>query len=171
MATQSLLAKILATARDRSAAMMRRFLLDTAGDVACNFDSDDDDDDDDEDDDDNILHFDLCQPAAAVMLKNGNHVAPRQIAAQAPPVRQKTRSKYPRKDQKDSLWWRDYLANAPRAELALHPTEDWPVYFAVIFTCLSSCFKNWWSLLGIGGGPHGMTTMFVGLGNRCPIWN
>ena len=39
MATQSLLAKILATARDTSAAMMRRF-LDT-GDVACDFDSDD----------------------------------------------------------------------------------------------------------------------------------
>ena len=46
----------MATARDRSAAMMQRFL--DGGDVACNFDSDDDD----KDDHDNILglvHFDL----------------------------------------------------------------------------------------------------------------
>jgi hypothetical protein len=167
MATQSLLAKILATARDRSAAMMRRF-LDT-GDVACDFDSDDDDD---EDDDDNILHFDLCRPAAAVMFNNGNHVAPRQIAAQAPSVPPKkqdpnTLARIKRTPCGGGTTWQ-----MPHV-LTLHstPTEDWPVFFAVIFTCLSSCFKNWWSLLGIGGGPHGMTTMFVGLGNRCLIWN
>jgi hypothetical protein len=55
MANQPLLAKIMATARDRSAAMMRRFLDGT--DVACNFNSDDDDEDDD-----NILHFDVHGP-------------------------------------------------------------------------------------------------------------
>ena len=48
----SLLAKVMATARDRSAVVMRRFQ--DGGDVTCNFDSDDDDEDDD-----NILHFDL----------------------------------------------------------------------------------------------------------------
>jgi hypothetical protein len=42
----------MATARDRSAAMMRRFL--DGGDIACNFDSNDNNEDDD-----NILHFDL----------------------------------------------------------------------------------------------------------------
>ena len=105
MAYQSLLAKIMATARDRSAAMMRRF-LESGGDVACDFDSDDDDDEDD-----NILHFDLRAPT--VLLNSGNRVA--QVAARdaAPVPPKKSRSKYPRKDQKDSLWWRDYLANAP----------------------------------------------------------
>ena len=48
----SLLAKVMATARDRSAVVMRRFQ--DGGDVACNFDSNDDNEDDD-----NILHFDL----------------------------------------------------------------------------------------------------------------
>ena len=50
----SLLAKMMATARDRSSAMMQRFL--EGGDVllACNFNSNDDDKDDD-----NILHYDL----------------------------------------------------------------------------------------------------------------
>ena len=81
MAYQSLLAKIMATARDRSAAMMRRFL--ESGDVACDFDSDDDDDEDD-----NILHFDLRAPT--VLLNSGNHVAqmrplsPRKIKIQVP---------------------------------------------------------------------------------------
>ena len=75
MAYQSLLAKIMATARDRSAAMMRRFL--DSGDIAYDFDSDDDDDDDDddEDDDNDILHFDLRGQAAAVLLNNDDHVA------------------------------------------------------------------------------------------------
>jgi hypothetical protein len=163
MATQSLLAKILATARDMSATLMRRF-LDT-GDVACDFDSDDDD----EDDDNNILYFDLCRPPAAVMFNNGNHVAPRQIAAQAPPVPKKQDSSTLARIQRTpcgggTTWQMPHVQT-----LHSTPTEDWLVYFAVIFTCLSSCFKNWWSLLGIGGGPHGMTTMFVGLGNRCPI--
>ena len=64
MAYQSLLAKIMVTAsRDRSAAMMRRFLDD--GDVACNFDSNDDDKDDD-----HILHFDLRGPAASVRCQS-----------------------------------------------------------------------------------------------------
>ena len=80
MAYQSLFAKILATARDKSSAATMRHFLDT-GDVACNFDSDDDD----KDDGDNNLHFDLCGPAA-VMFNNGNHVAPQQIAAHAPLV-------------------------------------------------------------------------------------
>jgi hypothetical protein len=109
MATQSLLAKILATARDRSAAMMRRF-LDT-GDVACDFDSDDDDD---EDDDDNILHFDLCRPAAAVMFNNGNHVAPRQIAAQAPPAApQKNKIQVPSQGSKGLLVVEGLLGKCP----------------------------------------------------------
>lgn len=146
MAYQSLLAKILATARDRSAAMMRRF-LDT-GDVACDFDSDGDD----EDDDDGILYFDLCGPAA-VMFNNSNHVAPQQIAAHETPVPpKKTRSKYPRKDQKDSLWWRDYLANAPRADLALHPhgrlagifRRDFHVPFKLFQELVELARDRWW---------------------------
>ena len=76
MAYQSLLAEIMATARDRSAAMMRRFV--ESGEVACDFDSDDDDDEDD-----NILHFDLRAPT--VLRNSGNHVA--QVAARdAAPV-------------------------------------------------------------------------------------
>ena len=43
---------MMATARDRSAAMMQRCL--EGGDVACNFNSNDDDMDDD-----NLLHYDL----------------------------------------------------------------------------------------------------------------
>ena len=53
----------MATARDKSAAMMRRFL--DGVDVACNFDSDDNDKDDD-----NILHFNLRGPAAAVRCQS-----------------------------------------------------------------------------------------------------
>ena len=58
----------------------------------------------------------LCS-TTAIMLRRGR-LQPRRPRSYAP---KKTRSKYPRKDQKDALWWRDYLANAPRAELALHP--------------------------------------------------
>jgi hypothetical protein len=54
------LAKIMATARDRSAVMMGHFLV--GGVIACNFGSDDNDDKDD----DNIFHFNLRGPAAAV---------------------------------------------------------------------------------------------------------
>jgi hypothetical protein len=90
---------------------------------------------------------------AAVMFNNGNHVAPRQIAAQAPSVPQKkTRSKYPRKDQKDSLWWRDYLANAPRADLALHPhgrlagifRRDFHVPFKLFQELVELARDRWW---------------------------
>ena len=99
MAYQSLLAKILATARDRSAAMMRRFL--DGGDVAYDFDSDDED----EDDDDQILQFDLRGQAATVFLSHEQHVAHFAPEAHVAPVpSKKQRSKYPRKDQKDSLW-------------------------------------------------------------------
>ncbi len=74
MATQSLLAKILATARDsRSAAMMRRFLLDT-GDVACDFDSDDDDHE--EEDDDNILHFCLVPTGGCCYVQQRQSYVP-----------------------------------------------------------------------------------------------
>ena len=59
----SLLAKVMATARDWSAVVMRRFQ--DGGDVACNFNSDDDDKDDD-----NILHFDLGGPAAAALCQS-----------------------------------------------------------------------------------------------------
>ena len=167
MATQSLLAKILATARDRSAAMMRRFLLDT-GDVACEFDSDnDDDDDDDEEDDDNILHFCLVPTGGCCYVQQRQSCCAEADCSPGAPGRT------PQKKQDPST-----LARIKRTPCgggttwqmphvqSLHstPTEDWPVYFAVIF-------KNWWSLLGLVGGPHGMTTMFVGLGNRCPIWN
>ena len=46
----------MATARDRSAVMMRHF-LGAGGDVACDFDSDDNDENDD-----NILHFNVRGP-------------------------------------------------------------------------------------------------------------
>ena len=89
----------MATVRDRSAATMRRFL--DGGDIAYDFDSDDDD----EDDDDKILQFDLRGQAAAVLLNNEHqHVAPIAAAHVAPVPSKKQRSKYPRKDQKDSLW-------------------------------------------------------------------
>ena len=162
MAYQSLLAKIMATARDRSAAMMRRFL--ESGDVACDFDSDDDDDEDD-----NILHFDLRAPT--VLLNSGNRVA--QVAARdaapVPPKKQdpSTLARIKRTPCGGGTTWR----TPPVQTLHSTPTEDWQEYFAAIFTYLSSYFKTWCSLPGIGGGTHGMTTTFVGLGNRCPIWN
>ena len=59
----SLLAKVMATTRDRSAVVMRRFQ--DGGDVACNFDSDDDDEDDD-----NILYFDLGGLASSVLFQS-----------------------------------------------------------------------------------------------------
>ena len=113
---QSLFSRIMAAARERSAVTMRRF-LDGHGD----FDSDDDDDDD-EDDDDHILLFDLSRPVprnvnnSAVQIPPGFNPTPL-----APPKH--TRSKHPRKNQKDSLWYRDYLTPALRAELTLHPHD------------------------------------------------
>lgn len=79
----------------------------------------DDEDQDDDDDDNNILHFDLRGHAMHVGNIAGTNVSPQHRTPPAPP--KKTRAKYPRKDQKDSLWWREYLANAPRVDLLLNP--------------------------------------------------
>jgi hypothetical protein len=57
---------------------------------------DSDDNNNDEDDDNKILHFDLCESAAAAMFNNGNHVAQQQIAAHAPQV--------PKKQDRGTTW-------------------------------------------------------------------
>ena len=65
---------------------------------------------------------------------------------------EKSRSKYPRKDQKDSLWWRDYLANAPRADLTLHPhgrlagifRRDFHVPFELFQDLVQLTRDRWW---------------------------
>ena len=88
----------------------------------------------------------LCS-TTAIMLRRGRlqHRRPRQHP-------KKTRSKYPRKDQKDSLCWRDYLANAPRADLALHPhgrlagifRRDFHVPFKLFQELVELARDRWW---------------------------
>ena len=107
---QSLFSRIMAAARERSAATMWRF-LEGCGD----FDSDDDD----EDDDDHILCFDLSRPAPRIVNNSAVKIPGLNPTPPAPPKRR--RSKHPRKNQKDALWYKDYLTPALRAELTLQP--------------------------------------------------
>ena len=153
----------MATARDRSAAMMRRFL--DGGDVA------------------------YASTATKMMrmmtttffistcvssLNNDDHVA-HFAAAQVAPVPPNKKIQVPSQGSRGLLMVVGLLGKCPTCRpCTSFPMEDWQEYFAnkISMYYHSGCFKTWCSLPWIGGGPHdGMRTMSVGLRNRCLIWN
>ena len=93
-----------------------RFLHHDEDDDACFMLCDDDIDDEDRAD---INYLSLQSAVPAVVV-----IPDEQVAAESgAPKTRSTRITYPRRDQKHSLWWLEYLTPASRQDLILHPED------------------------------------------------
>lgn len=139
----SLLSAFLNTTRDKAASLMRFLNSDP---TTWYFDSDHEDGNNDDDDDDESLF----QNAVNNVLQTAEVVLDDAVVAPVRPKR--TRAKYQRKNQRDSLWWKDYLAPAPRAELAQHPhgrlavlfRRDFHTPYALYRDLVDLCKDRWY---------------------------
>ena len=116
----SLLWRLMSASAAKTGAAAMRFLHRQEDDAGFVF-RDEDDDDDTDDDDINLL-FQQQQPITAAheeIVVVHNEVAV--ITAAAKP--KLTRIKYPRRNQKHSPWWSEYLMPESRQELLLHQAD------------------------------------------------